>query len=88
MPMMVMPICTVDKKVLGDLASARAAAALELPALAADSSRALRADTKAISDIEKRPLSKMSPKRIRISIKIILLKARAFYVICGADGRV
>jgi len=61
-----MPICTVDKNLLGEFARSSAACALGLPFLAAVSRRLLRADISAISLMEKTPF-----KRIRKNIMAI-----------------
>jgi hypothetical protein len=68
-----MPICTVDKKVSGLFERSSASFAFLSPLLAWASSLAFRADTKAISAIEKSPFNKKSPSNMRISIKIFLL---------------
>lgn len=67
MPTRVIPICTVDRKRLGLLANSRAIFALWLPFFMALSSLNFRAETKAISLIEKIPFS-----NIRETIKTIL----------------
>ena len=68
MPIRVMPICTVERKSFGALASFRAAPALRLPRSACCSSRTLRAETTAISEPEKMPLAMISTRISRPSI--------------------
>ena len=71
-PIRVIPICIVDKKRSGSLARRRAVFAVLLPFLAAVSKRLLRADTMAISDMDKMPFKKINPKIITISINNVL----------------
>ena len=66
--MSVMPICTVDRNLSGSPESARAARAGLLPLRASVSSLDLRADTNAISDIERMPFRTISSRMITISI--------------------
>jgi hypothetical protein len=63
----VIPICTVERKVVGFCASFRAAAALLLPSLANCCKRAFREETTAISDITNMPLIRSKRKRIKTS---------------------
>ena len=69
-PIRVIPICIVERKRSGFSASLSAVRAPELPLLASISRRDLRAETTAISDIEKMPLSNINPSIIRNSIYI------------------
>ncbi|GFE69878.1 hypothetical protein CFPU101_24880 [Chroococcus sp. FPU101] len=66
-----MPIWTVERKLLGDLASLRATLALASPVLADCSNLILREDTIAISDAEKIPLAISSNNIVTISIYMI-----------------
>ena len=68
MPTSVMPICTVDRKRVGDSASASAARARASPLSASCRRRTLRDDTTASSDIASRPLSPISARMMRISL--------------------
>ncbi|SNB08019.1 hypothetical protein FPC831_520008 [Flavobacterium psychrophilum] len=67
MPMRVIPICTVDRNLFGELAKSKAVFALVFPFFAADSSRFLRADINAISDIENTPFKRIKKKMMSIS---------------------
>jgi hypothetical protein len=69
MPIRVMPICTVERNLPGSVASASAHSAPPLPFSAAILSRAGRAETIASSDMENRPLSRMSPAMTRTSVQ-------------------
>ena len=73
MPMSVMPIWTVDRNLFGELARSKAILARSFPFLAAVSRRVLRAEIKAISDIEKTPFSRIKKRMISIS-KIVDLR--------------
>jgi hypothetical protein len=59
-PIKVMPIWVVDKKLLGELISLKAALALAFPSFAHWSNRTLRAEIIASSDMAKIPLAIMS----------------------------
>ena len=64
----VIPICTVERNLFGELASSRAAEARRSPFLLAISSFVFREEIKAISDMEKTPLIMTKIKIIKISI--------------------
>ena len=70
MPIRVMPICTVERKLVGSSARRMARAAPRLPARAITSSRARRAETMASSDMAKKPLTTTSTSTIRIETSI------------------
>ena len=67
-PIKVIPICMVDKKRSGSLDKFNAVLAARLPFLASASRRDLRAETNAISDIDKTPFIKIRTIIIKISI--------------------
>lgn len=74
-PIKVMPIWVVDKKLFGELINLKAALALAFPSFAHCSSRTLRAEIIANSDIEKTPLaitSKMMSKASKAREDIFL----------------
>ena len=62
-----MPICTVDRKLFGRLASSRATWAEADPSWLRCSSRILREETTAISDIANSPFRKINIRMIKIS---------------------
>jgi hypothetical protein len=59
-----MPICTVERKRFGESASSSAERAPSSPASARCLSPALRAETSAVSDMEKRPLRRIKTTTI------------------------
>ena len=67
-PIDVIPICTVDKKLVGSSASLSAVLAPLSPSAACLAKRALRAVTMAISDIAKTPFNTIRPISIKNSI--------------------
>ena len=67
-PIEVMPICTADKKRVGSSPSRNAVAAAPSPCWARFCRRALRAATKAISDMAKKPFSKIKPNNMAMSM--------------------
>ena len=67
MPIRVIPICTVESKLLGELANSKATFAFLLPRLADCCKRTFRAERIAISDIANTPLATIRRKTIRIS---------------------
>src|SRR5690606_14049504 len=71
MPIKVIPICTVDKNLVGFSESSKADFAPLLPFFFAYSSLNLREETNDISDIEKTPLSNTNAIIIKISIVYI-----------------
>jgi len=81
-PMEVMPICTVDKNFVGLSCRSMAAAAPGSAASTITCNRALRLAVSAISDMAKRPLSRMRKTRSDVSM-------RAAQVVggCGRKGR-
>jgi hypothetical protein len=66
--MSVIPICTVDKNLLGALAKSNAIWAFLLPFLAAVSNLFFRAEINAISDMEKTPFKRIKKNIIKISM--------------------
>jgi len=66
--MRVIPICTVDKNLLGAFAKSKAALALTFPFLAAFYNLFFLADINAISDIEKTPFKIIKNNINKISI--------------------
>lgn len=70
MPIRVIPICTVDKNLLGSVESLRAAIAFGLPIFASFNNFDFRADMIAISDIENNPFNNIRSNIINISIVI------------------
>src|SRR5215207_2643427 len=66
--MRVIPICTVDKNFAGTFNNFNASLACKLPFLAAFSSLILLEETKAISDMEKTPLSRIKTNMMSISM--------------------
>ena len=68
MAISVIPICAADKKISGLLARYKALLAARSPFSASVSSRALRAETRAISDITNRELRKIRKSSMMISI--------------------
>jgi hypothetical protein len=80
-----MPICTVDKKLLGEAISLKAALAFAFPSFAHCSRRTLRAETIASSDIEKTPLaiiSKMMSKASKAREDIVLGQNDFMGIVC------
>ena len=71
--MKVIPICMVDKKLSGDLASLSATSALESPSFASCSNLVFLADTRANSDKASKPFKMMRKNITDISIKIELI---------------
>jgi hypothetical protein len=67
-PMMVIPIWTVERNESGFWDSCNASLALTSPLLACASNLGLRDDTNAISAIEKNPLIKINRKRMNKSL--------------------
>lgn len=67
--MSVMPICTVDKNLPGELAKFNAAVARLSPFFEAISNLVFLEETKAISAIENKPLRIIRKNIIKISIK-------------------
>ena len=65
--MEVIPICTAERKKVGSSPRRKAVAAALSPCCAKFCKRALRAATSEISDMAKKPLSKIKPNRMAIS---------------------
>jgi hypothetical protein len=63
----VIPICTVDRNLLGELAKSKAIWAFLFPFFAAVSNLFFRAEINAISDIEKTPFKSIRKNIITIS---------------------
>ena len=72
-PINVIPICTVDKNLLGELANSNATFALLLPFFAAVSSLFFLAEISEISDMEKTPFNKIKMNTINSSAIILNL---------------